>query len=829
LKRFLRYFIRIAGIFGCLLLLAWLGLAGYVTLNKASLLGKVRGAFTDRFGGDVRIGNLDVSFFRHFPNITVRLSEVSLRDSAWTRHHHDLVKAADVYVSGNLFKSLVTWRVQLGEIDLEHGQVYFYTDSTGYSNTEALLRDRKPGETGKTADPPDIRLTDIHWVMERQDKHKLFDLDIRRLHCSIEKDNRLLRLHNDADILVNFFAFNTGKGSFIKGRKLSGHFAVDYNTASKIIQFNEAKVAIDDHPFVFTGRFFPTVSPDPFFLKIETGAILYRQVTALLTPEIQQKLDQYDIDRPVAVYAQLDAGSADDQTPQIQVRLNLDNGSVRTPTGSFTAVSFKGSFTNEWVHGQKREDENSGIRLLGFSGRLQHLPLRADTMTITNLKHPQLACDLHSRFDLEALNEITGSQTLQFTGGAGTMNLSYKGPLSENDTAGTVVNGRLDLDSAAVTYLPYQLKLTNGKGRLVFKGQDCFIEQLNVRAGGTQILVKGAARNLVALLDRNAEDVNLAINLSTPHLDLEDLMTLAGPSRATTTPQNSHPVFGETFSRVDRLLKEGTLQVGLEAADLRFRKFTGAHAKADLVFDDHQIRVNRLTVEQGGGSLELKARLDRQGSGDDHPISLESHLSQVDLPRMFTAFNDFGQDAITGKNLKGKLTADIRLEGALTDKAKMVVNRLKGTIDFTISDGQLVEFAPMEKIIGAVLKNKDLADIHFAELTNRLDLDSTTVTLHRMEIRSTAFTLFAEGIYDLKTGADMSLQVPLSNLSKNQNQAKRAGGANFPPDSRGNDSRAGLSVRLRAKTGDDGKLKISWDPFKKAVKKVKRPPGRRVR
>jgi hypothetical protein len=31
----------------------------------------------------------------------------------------------------------------------------------------------------------------------------------------------------------------------------------------------------------------------------------------------------------------------------------------------------------------------------------------------------------------------------------------------------------------------------------------------------------------------------------------------------------------------------------------------------------------------------------------------------------------------------------------------------------------------------------------------------------------------------------------------------------------------GVSVRVRAKTGDDGKLKLSWDPFRKSVKNKK--------
>jgi hypothetical protein len=59
----------------------------------------------------------------------------------------------------------------------------------------------------------------------------------------------------------------------------------------------------------------------------------------------------------------------------------------------------------------------------------------------------------------------------------------------------------------------------------------------------------------------------------------------------------------------------------------------------------------------------------------------------------------------------------------------------------------------------------------------------------------------------------MSLQVPLGNLKE------RA--IDSPPESRGNDSKAGLSLRLRARTGEDGKLKISWDPFRKALKKNK--------
>jgi len=113
-----------------------------------------------------------------------------------------------------------------------------------------------------------------------------------------------------------------------------------------------------------------------------------------------------------------------------------------------------------------------------------------------------------------------------------------------------------------------------------------------------------------------------------------------------------------------------------------------------------------------------------------------------------------------------------------------------------------------------VMKKRDLSEIRFGELTNQLDLDTTTLNIHRMEIQSTAFTLFIEGAYDFKTGPDLSVQVPLSNLKKDRNP-------DIPPYNKGNNGKAGLSLRLRVRKGDDGKLKISWDPFKKALKKKK--------
>ena len=796
-----------------------MALAIYVDRNKDALLNKAQTEINSRISGTLKVGHVDFSLFRNFPSITLRLTDVTLRDSAWSQHHHDLLQAGDVYVSASLFRSLIKRRVELSTVFLENATVYFYTDTTGYSNT-SVLKDQKANRAAaqpqkSEADVPAVVLSEVRFVVDMQNKNKFFGLDIHHLHADINRDDRTLLFNIQTDMRVDSFAFNKDKGSFVKDKPLSGHLSLSYNLASKILQLGQVNLNIDGNQFSFAGRFFPTVKPDPFFLTISTDHILFRQAVSLLTPKLREKLDRYDIDKPIAVRVQLDAGAADQTEPQIQIHTSLDKGTVLTPTGSFTDASFQtGSFTNEWVHGHPREDENSGIRFTGFSGSLENVPLHADTVDITNLKYPQLACDLHSAFDLSVLNEVYGSQSLQFRKGSCHMDLRYKGPLSENDTAGATVNGHLDVDSGTIVYLPYHFQLTNARGRLLFRDQDMVIEHLEARTGDSKVQIKGVAKNLIALLDHNAEDVSMNILLSASHLNLEDFAALAGSAATTSTAKRStQSIFGATADRIDNFLKDGVIHLNLDATDISWQNFAGAHARADLVFQDDEIRLTHMTVQQSSGDLDMTATLKRR-SGNANPLTLTSHLRGVDIPKLFTSFDNFGQKAILGRNLKGRMNADVDLSGLLTNKAAIVPNSLQGTVNFSITNGELVDFEPMEKINETVMKKRDLSQIQFAELQNQLDIDSTTVRLHRMEIRSTAFTLYAEGTYDTKTGTDMELQIPLSNLKKRNVDA--------PLESKGNDSKGGLSVHLRAKTGQDGKLKVSWNPFRKGVKKGKK-------
>ena len=158
--------------------------------------------------------------------------------------------------------------------------------------------------------------------------------------------------------------------------------------------------------------------------------------------------------------------------------------------------------------------------------------------------------------------------------------------------------------------------------------------------------------------------------------------------------------------------------------------------------------------------------------------------------------------------MKGRMSAQISMTGIITDKATVAENSMKGTVAFSIKEGELINFEPAVKIAATAFKKRDFSKIQFGELKNKLSINGSAIQMNRMEIRSNVVVLFAEGVYDTKKGTDMTIQVPLSNLSKAENDIINTG-------------KVGLNVRLRAKTGDDGKLAVSWDPFNNAGKERK--------
>ena len=798
MKKGLRITLRVMGVIVALFICVWIFLWAYITYNKAVIIEKVKAGINKQVKGKIEIKDLSIDFFHNFPNISIRLSGVSIRDSLWDLHHHDFLKAETIYARLRIL-SLFSSTPAVGKVMVENAQVYYYTDSSGNSNLV-----KAEGSTGKTnkSEIPDLIFKNTRVIIDYPGHHKYHDLELKEMECAISPNDsgHLWKIHINA--LVHGLAFNDSIGSYLKEKDLKGTFDL-LITKTKQVQFHQAKLLIGNQPFVLSGVFLTGIDQPSFSLSIQAKKINFKKAISLLTETTQRNFVAYDILQPMDINAELNGPTVYKSIPLANIGFAVKDADMETPAGAFNSCSFTGSFSNEIIPGHPRVNENSMLSIQHFSGKWQNITLTANAIEVSNLTAPFLNCDLHSSFALADLNALTGSSSIQFMKGNGQMDITYKGSLVNNDTVATAMDGNIRLKDAEISYLPRNIALKNTQANLVFSNKDLFIQQLNTQAGATMLTMNGTVRNLVGLIYHDPEKLTLEWNISTPYLDLVDFIGFLGKKSAGTAKKSAvKSRVMHIAGKVDRMLEYGTAKLSIQAGKISYKKFTATNFNTSLSLLQDKILLNNARLNHAGGAITMSGSLTDEGTLN--LVKLKSTISNVDIPTLMHAFNNFGQDAITEQNMEGHLTADVNLSTALTDKAVIKEKSLVSTVNFSVTNAEMNDFEPFQKISVSIFKKRDFSRVRFAELKNKLDIIGSAININKMEIRSNVFTMFVEGVYDTKSGTDMTILVPFRNLKK------------VPDDEIvKNKGKAGLNIRLHAKTGDDGKLKVSWDPLAK--------------
>src|SRR6202035_1588180 len=94
-------------------------------------------------GGEIHINDISIGFRHTFPRIAFTIDSISLHDSLWDQHRHNLVSAARAYASLDFFK-LIFGKISIDRVQLESPHIYIYTDTSGYTNTSIFKKNKPP-------------------------------------------------------------------------------------------------------------------------------------------------------------------------------------------------------------------------------------------------------------------------------------------------------------------------------------------------------------------------------------------------------------------------------------------------------------------------------------------------------------------------------------------------------------------------------------------------------------------------------------------------------------------------------------------------------------
>jgi len=784
----------------------------YVSVNKKKIIKQVTDEIGKKLNGNVSVGNVELSFFSHFPKVSVALHDVMITDTMYAQHHHPFFQGKGVFVNVSVINMLGK-RSFINGFRIEKGSFYLYTDTSGYTNkylfnpkknSSAASQNNTERNELKNIVVNDVRITD-----DDKQKNKLFDIEVNDLDLDLEdRDSSVFLFSANANMLIHDLAFNLPRGSFVKEKTFSGKFDLKYDKKLKQIQLDSIDIDLADHPFNITARFDMAGDNRQFSLKVHTKNIHYDFAKSLLTHKIDSALSIGDVEKPLDVDASL-TGPLKGGDPLIFVNFSTRNTHLKTPFVDFDDATFQGYFFNEVVAGLPRKDPNSEIVLTNFSATWQDLPVTSDKIEVVNLVVPVLSCDMQSHFLLTTLNDIIGSNSIQLQSGDGSASINYKGSITKNNNSNSFINGFVSIKNANVLYAPRDVELKNVNGKIVFKNSDVFVENLQCTVLNNKIVMDGKALNLLTLIDAEPNKVNIDWNIYSPSLNLGAFTFLLKSRKKIVAVSRSKRKLVKMADKIDQVLEQGSLAINLKADHLIYKRFKASNAIANVTLLQDRYLINNVSMDHAGGRMQIKGSLIAQNANMHH-AKINVLLDNVDLSKTLEEFNNFGQDGITSDVIAGKLTANIDASLDVDEEGKAEPASLESIVDFSLKDGELNNYEPVKKLQNFLFKNRDFENIRFAELKDRFEIKNGDVKINRMEIQSSVMSMFVEGVYNKKGTTDISIQVPLSNIHKR--------GADFNPENMGTDKKPGSSIHLRGRPGPDGNIKFKLDLFNKFKK-----------
>ena len=784
--------------------------------HRDKILEQITAQLNEGINGEIKIQKLDFTLLNDFPNFTLTLRNVSLRGQRFSLYKHDFLVANKVFVDINLYE---LWQktINVRSLKIETANLFIFRAKDGYTNLNIFKKDSVSiTDSAKQIKNPfllsvrNIEFRDVQVIYAdslRNKSHRFHLIDTKQ---SIVADDSVYRAHIKGKIHFGGLIFNEAHGSFLKNKLTEADLHIRINRPLGVLTIERSSLEFAKSKIVLSGNF--KLGPGgKFLLKFESDHLDITEGKSLIDDYLKKSLDKFHVDQPITIAVTLNGKIVPNNKPAVDVSFGSSKANVSFGKLHLKKLYFTGVFTNHVDITKLYDNTNSQVSINSFDGIMNGFPVKG-SVVVSELQNPFLKLDVLTEMSLTDLNSHIDSARFRFNGGTVSTRIRYKGRLSEYvDSARTKYDGHLQgisyVKAGSFYYEPRKLNLDKINAVFEFDKEEFKIDSVSFLFNGSPLQIDGTVQNFIPFFIQPKNKGYIRLNVTSPRFDLTSLSEKKRPGRKTSRQLKQEKK--RVSDLMDGIFEKLEFELNVKADQLILKKFVASNFSGRVALSHQTLEAKPVTMNVAGGTMSLNFKLSDL-SKSINPMTVSAKVSNARIKEFFSGFDNFNQNTITGKNLSGLISANVKFNARMDDNLKISAPSMWGDIDLKIKNGRLKDFEPMENMSNFLFKKRDFSDVAFAEINSHFSLKGSDLDITRMEIQSSVLSLFVHGRYSFTDSTSLSVQLPLSNLKKRDKTYK--------PKNVGVDTKVGPSVFLHVYKDGEGKIAINYDPFKKYVK-----------
>ncbi|MCA8832888.1 hypothetical protein LF252_19830 [Hymenobacter sp. BT728] len=702
----------------------------------------------------VHARRLEVSALDQFPRLSVTLHDVTVQGSLPTDTVR-LAQARRLYCAFNAW-DVVSGHYRIREITLSDARVRVRRNQQGVGNYHVICPDTampRSGEAPFELALEGIRLERVRVEYEDAGRQQKVAFFAPNLQAQVSIAGPIVTLAATGAAEVQ--AVRLGSDDYFQQKQVQLRAAVRINRARQQLTIQPSSIGIGLARYELAGTIAYQTAPVLQLRYRATGADV-QSVLALLPPRLSRPLAGYRSRGQVYFGGTVRGEWSGQRQPGVQVEFGCRDASFFHPKYRQTLdhVSLTGTFSNGPAHAAR----SAVLTLRNVQGQLAGRKL-AGELRLENFENPRLKAHVQAAVDVSRALQFFPVSAVRAGQGEAQLNLHLDGPwqaIRQRPTA-RQATGELTFRNVSLHLRDFRQSFTRLSGQLQLRGADVALQNVRGRLGSSDFQANGTLRNVAGWATRAGQPLSVEAAITSNLLEFNQLLYVYQPA--------GKPAPGAAAGAKEPGLHVPAtvaLNLQVQARHVRFRRLQGRELRGNLQLRNQVFSSSGVALRAAGGLVSVRGKVDARRSNLLKASTVAS-CQQLPLDSLFYVFEDFGQHFLTARHLRGHLTAtaesDTYFDGHLTP----LTERLEAEVHATIHDGQLLNFEPLQRL-SLVADRATLRHLRFAELRNSLYVQSRTVYIPQMEIRSNvraASLIRVTGTHTFDQQMDYHVQIPL--------------------------------------------------------------------
>ena len=251
-KTILSKILKITGITFVISLLAFVILP---IIFADTITEKVKVLANKNLEGELNFNDSELSFFKHFPSLTLTLHELNLNGSK-PYQNKSLVSAKEISFGIDVWSVVFGSQTQIEEIYIDNAKINILVNQKGDANYNIYKSDSK--DTTTSSESASLKLENIQISNSQlvyNDKSTKISIEAKGFNYKGKGDLQASNFNLKTSAKIDSLSFAYDKKEYLKNKKVKADLITKINTNSLSFVFEKNDLVINKLPVEFTGLF----------------------------------------------------------------------------------------------------------------------------------------------------------------------------------------------------------------------------------------------------------------------------------------------------------------------------------------------------------------------------------------------------------------------------------------------------------------------------------------------------------------------------------------------------------------------------------------------